>query len=276
MDTEDLRPDSGRMEVEGLRSESGRMEACARQLETEDMLSESPASVIDFSFTAHVPDMDCPICTEVMCDPLRLDCDHCFCRVCLIQSTYLAPDGRSCPLCRQRITMKNPHTHPVDERLCKAIEKAVGIEVIEARREDDARTLEALIAESKSKLPIFAMYPGCRVGEPVFLHFFEPRYKILIRRAWEGNKLFVFCGERPRAGARGIVVKVLDAVFLPDGRSNIRGVGKHEVVLGETWVEEGTQGLAMTRVDVLNSALNRIVPTAESVEPAVRCQCSVM
>ena len=29
-------------------------------------------------------------------------------------------------------------------------------------------------------------------GAPISLHFFEPRYKILIRRAWEGNRVFVW------------------------------------------------------------------------------------
>ena len=57
------------------------------------------------------------------------------------------------------------------------------------------------------------MHPGTRVGGTVGLHLFEPRYKILIRRAWEGGKEFVYCGCVPRVGAPGVVVRVDDAHF---------------------------------------------------------------
>eukprot|EP01051_Picozoa_sp_SAG22_P004493 SAG22_NODE_243_length_14055_cov_3.073015_1_plen_167_part_00 len=43
-------------------------------------------------------DAQCPICLTFLCDPLTLQCSHSFCRVCVMQSTRLSPDGRSCPL----------------------------------------------------------------------------------------------------------------------------------------------------------------------------------
>ena len=46
-------------------------------------------------------------------------------------------------------------------------------------------------------------------GEPVFLHLFEPRYRILIRRAVEGDRLFIYAPESPRAGLEACVVRVV-------------------------------------------------------------------
>ena len=58
----------------------------------------------------------------------------------------------------------------------------------------------AVVARPTSH-PIFYMEPGARVGERVALHFFEPRYKLLIRRAMNSDKTFVFCAAPPLSAA---------------------------------------------------------------------------
>ncbi len=45
-----------------------------------------------------------------------------------------------------------------------------------------------------------------------------------------------------------MVVRVDAANFYRDGRANIVGRGILEVILGETWIEEGTGGLYYTRI----------------------------
>merc|ERR1712032_757410 len=87
-----------------------------------------------------------------------------------------------------------------------------------------------------------------RPGEHVALHFFEPRYKILIRRAWEGNRSFLCTQCQPREGDTGLLVTVSSARFLSDGRANIEGSGVRRVKLGKVWVEEGTGGLYYAKV----------------------------
>ena len=172
-----------------------------------------------------IPDgCGCPVCLSFLVEPLTLRCGHSFCRLCLIQSTTLSPDGRSCPLCRSEVDIHDPATHAASEALESAVRAAVDGDDYEARRAAHAAALAELRAKQATELPIFFMHPGTRRrhrrAPPL-----EPRYKILIRRAWEGGKEFVYCGCVPRVGAPGVVVRVDDAHFFPDGRCCIRGVG---------------------------------------------------
>ena len=127
------------------------------------------------------------------------------------------------------------------------------------------------------------MPPGTAVGAAVALHFFEPRYKILIRRAWEGHRLFIYTAGVPRPGSRGVIVRVDQARFLPDGRANILGRGVRQVELDQTWVEDGTGGLFCTDVaDVPESPTGRLSSSERSSperqqqadEEAQRCMSS--
>ena len=49
-------------------------------------------------------------------------------------------------------------------------------------------------------------------------------------------------------------VRIDHAAFLPDGRADIRGRGMQRIVLGKTWIEDGTMGLAYTRINSLTTA----------------------
>jgi hypothetical protein len=63
------------------------------------------------------------------------------------------------------------------------VKAAVGESHYSARLEEHHQQLAALAQRANVELPIFAMSPGTRVGSPVALHFFEPRYKILSTHA---------------------------------------------------------------------------------------------
>mmetsp|Transcript_100493 Transcript_100493/g.260011 ORF Transcript_100493/g.260011 Transcript_100493/m.260011 type:complete len:259 (-) Transcript_100493:188-964(-) len=208
-------------------------------------MDQAGEKLADVSATEVAP--ECPICMGFLCEPLTVACGHAFCRVCLLESTRLSPSGRLCPLCRAAVDIKNPMTHGVDTELENQVLKLIPKDEYDARQRCGRERLDELQKLADTQLPIFFMYPGSAVGAPVALHFFEPRYKILIRRAWEGSRLFVFCARKPRRGEQGIVVRVSQAQFLPDGRANIVGRGVEAITLGDVWVEDGTGGLFYTR-----------------------------
>lgn len=224
---------------------------------------------------------DCPICFGFLCEPLTIACGHSFCRACLLESTRLSPTGRSCPLCRSQVDIKNPMTHPVDKDLERDVLAVVPLEDYHVRQKCSKDRLDELQHKADTQLPIFFMYPGTIVDAPVALHFFEPRYKILIRRAWEGSRLFIFCPCSPRRGDQGVLVRVSQAQFLADGRANIRGHGEQAVTLGNVWVEEGTGGLFYTKLDAPNANGHSEEFHLEADAPAQRvvgsrCLCAVM
>merc|ERR1711924_256334 len=165
--------------------------------------------------------LSCPICIETLCEPLRTECGHVFCRVCIYQSTVISPDGRCCPLCREKITVIDDHGQllPTSEDLEKQV--LAKVEPVEyARRCEEARArYKELQQRASSKLPIFYMQPGCALGQPVKLHLFEARYKVLIRRAMEGNKTFLWAPQRPSAGMKCMLVQVHQAAFAADGKA---------------------------------------------------------
>ncbi|CAD7924089.1 unnamed protein product [Amoebophrya sp. A120] len=211
--------------------------------------------------------LQCPICLDFLCEPLTLQCNHSFCRLCLLQSTTLAPDGRSCPQCRKTIEdIQDPATHAVDTRLKNKVlllkvpvdtgdeqVDVVPVDVYEARKKEHLEQLQEWRDREAQKLPVF-VYGGTEdynPGSQVQLHFFEPRYRVLIRRAWEGNRRFLCCKKEPlTAGDRAVVVEIGMAQFLPDGRANIVGKALERVQLQTCWVEQNSEGLWYAKVAV--------------------------
>lgn len=55
---------------------------------------------------ATLSELQCPICQQILQNPLQTSCGHLFCKHCLLEALQRRP--RDCPLCRQR------HTHMKD------------------------------------------------------------------------------------------------------------------------------------------------------------------
>jgi len=191
--------------------------------------------------------VNCPICTDICCEPIVTACQHTFCRICLYQSTVIAPDGRHCPVCRQPVTVLDEQGAllPIDLRAETAAKALIPPDEYEQRVEAAAECFDKMSAMSSEELPVFYLGSGCRVGQDISLHLFEPRYKILIRRALEGSRRFVFATRQPSAQMEATVVEVVQAQMLPDGRALVAGRGVLSVVMDRVWVADGTAGLWM-------------------------------
>ncbi|KAJ4153212.1 hypothetical protein LMH87_009709 [Akanthomyces muscarius] len=173
-------------------------------------------------------ELDCQVCYALFHDPLTTGCGHTFCRSCLHR---ILDHSRYCPLCRRRLSISpllNRVSCPSNACLTKIIE-TFWTDELAARR-------SAIEAEEAARLrdletPLFV----CTLAfpqMPTFLHVFEPRYRLLVRRALEGDKTFgMVLGRRPRhAGDAcfhelGTLLRIENAQFFPDGRCLIETVG---------------------------------------------------
>ena len=193
-------------------------------------------------------DLQCSICLDFFYEPLTLQCNHTFCRVCLLQTTKLAPDGRSCPQCRATIeNIIDPLNHPEDKSISEKVGSVVSQDSLAERKNQSKAQLEALAQRNAGAIPVFIMggARNLRPGAPVNLFFFEPRYRVLIRRAWEGERRFLWADTVPTPSMPldAMMVTVEEAQFLRDGRASVSGTAVERVTYDHSWIEEGTNGL---------------------------------
>lgn len=82
-------------------------------------------------------------------------------------------------------------------------------------------------------MPVFFYSQVLTCGEEVQFHFHEPRYRLMMRRVWDGCRHFAYChiGHRLRQlgmsgldGATALLLKVVTAEFFPDGRCLVKAV----------------------------------------------------
>ncbi|GKT87937.1 ATP-dependent protease [Colletotrichum tofieldiae] len=95
----------------------------------------------------------------------------------------------------------------------------------------DALAAEALNRHREFDIPIFV----CTLSFPMmptFLHVFEPRYRLMIRRALEGDRTFgMVLPQRPRTAndthfvEYGTLLRIVNAEYFADGRSLIETTG---------------------------------------------------
>ncbi|KAJ6444806.1 LON peptidase N-terminal domain and RING finger protein 1 [Purpureocillium lavendulum] len=173
-------------------------------------------------------EMDCQICYALLYDPLTTGCGHTFCRPCLHR---ILDHSHYCPICRRRLLMNpllNRTTCPSNTTIIE-ITKIFWINELTHR--EQAIAAERAARVQHMDLPLFV----CGLVFPTmstFLHVFEPQYRLMIRRALDGDKTFgMVLPRRPRyAGDAnfyelGTLVRIVNAQYYADGRSLIEIVG---------------------------------------------------
>ena len=198
---------------------------------------------LDLAFLDHLKEvirneMDCQVCYALMLDPLTTPCGHTFCRRCVARAL---DHSATCPVCRRDLHISaGTSSESSNKRLSKLL-LTLCPEHVAARAElVDA---EEAACSDGVRIPLFVCtlsYPGM----PMFLHIFEPRYRLMIRRAMEsGNRKFgmvLYNGRNEPQGELGntqfmqfgILLHIEHMQLLPDGRSIIetRGVSRLRVV----------------------------------------------
>ncbi|KFY86675.1 hypothetical protein V500_07471 [Pseudogymnoascus sp. VKM F-4518 (FW-2643)] len=178
-------------------------------------------------------EFDCQICYAIYLDPLTTTCGHTFCRKCLQR---VLDHSSYCPICRRLLDLSHtisPSQYPTNKRLASLL-TGLWPSLLTARR--------ALFATEESPtptdldLPLFVLtisFPTM----PTFLHIFEPRYRLMMRRVLDSDRRFGMLlhnpqqipqpglGTTPPFFEYGTLLHIVSAQLLPDGRSLIETVG---------------------------------------------------
>ncbi|KAI3337140.1 ATP-dependent protease La domain-containing protein [Xylariaceae sp. AK1471] len=173
-------------------------------------------------------EMDCQVCYALLLDPVTTTCGHTYCRTCLHR---VLDHSNLCPACRREISIQaqvNPRSAPSNGRLVSMINR-FWADLVALRSQ--AYTLEQQANHGGFDVPIFV----CTLSfptMPLFLHVFEPRYRLMIRRAVEGDRTFGMVLDRSTPGPGepnflefGVLLRIVNIEFFPDGRSLLETVG---------------------------------------------------
>ena len=199
--------------------------------ETDDEYKLDVAVLDRLRDTAH-KELDCHICYNMMLDPTTTACGHTFCRKCL---TRVLDHSNVCPVCRHDLLiLPSLATQPSNARLV-ALLNCLCPELVAARA--SAVELEEHLGGTELNTPLFI----CTLAlptMPTFLHIFEPRYRLMIRRALEGNRQFgmiMYNRSSAPQGDLGVtqfmeygtMLEIVNVHMAADGRSYIETKGLH-------------------------------------------------
>ncbi|PNY25802.1 LON peptidase N-terminal domain and RING finger protein 1 [Tolypocladium capitatum] len=172
-------------------------------------------------------EMDCQICYALLYDPLTTGCGHTFCRPCLHR---VLDHSRNCPVCRQELSINPLLRHgscPPNKNIKRIMDMFWKDELV-ARGETAAAELAMRLQDLEPLFICTLAFPMM----PIILHIFEPRYRLMIRRALEGDRTFgmVLPRRRRQSGDRcfhglGTLLRIVRSEVYPDGRSLIQAVG---------------------------------------------------
>ncbi|CAK3920409.1 LON peptidase N-terminal domain and RING finger 1 [Lecanosticta acicola] len=158
----------------------------AYQSKTNDVEAERAADVglLQDIFEATQKEVDCQVCYGMMLDPVTTFCGHTLCRKCLAR---VLDHSLHCPVCRRSLAIPPSLLRQPSNQTLVSLLNGLCPDMVAARA--DAVTQEELGSDGHTNVPLFV----CTLGfpnQPTFLRIFEPRYRLMLRRALEGNRQF--------------------------------------------------------------------------------------
>ncbi|KAJ9270323.1 hypothetical protein DTO212C5_3566 [Paecilomyces variotii] len=269
--------DGGRLRGTYMLAKEGRLkhEALGVTYEPDGEFDESEKAVLEKIKDVTRNELDCQVCYSLILDPLTTPCGHTFCRKCLAR---ILDHSNLCPICRRKISMPPAvSSEPVNGLLSRLLDTFFENQV-SARREAAARD-EVGLNDGRA-LPLFV----CTLSfptMPTFLHIFEPRYRLMIRRALEnGGRKFGMVAFNHSGSPQGELgrsqfmqygtVLVIDRFeLLPDGRSLVSAVGVSRFKVLEYALVDGYYVGITERVDDVSLAEEERIESTETAAAAV-------
>ncbi|KIJ20037.1 hypothetical protein PAXINDRAFT_166204 [Paxillus involutus ATCC 200175] len=208
-------------------------------------------SLADFEKTL-TTELTCEICFMLLYQPVTTPCQHTFCSKCLQRSL---DHSMLCPLCREDLPgfvyfQEHPHNKIIISLLLKAYPDSYASRGEAMEREE---------RDSRLDTPIFV----CQLsfpGMPTLLHFFEPRYRLMLRRCLERPsptfgmimppRAAPMPGHGTNAGSEfGIMLEIKSVHMYPDGRSMVETWGIHRFRILERGSLDGYMIGRIERID---------------------------
>jgi len=194
---------------------------------------------------------DCPLCQQLLFDPITTSCGHSFCKSCILRA--MDHDNR-CPMCRTIVHISPEYGVAV--LLQQVIQQNFPIQY-QLRKDEIIKELN----DQSFNLPLFLL------GELVLfphmalpLHVFEPRYRLMIRRCLEGGRRFgVVASFNDEISIIGTTAVIENHYIFPDGRSLVATVGDSRFKVLDTWDQDGYM---VARVEYLEDS----PPSVDQVE----------
>lgn len=229
-------------------------------------------AVLEYLKEATRSELDCQVCYGLFLDPITTTCGHTLCRKCLHR---VLDHSNLCPVCRRMLAIRPgisaeqaPSNSLLTEILTGLFSEALAVRV-EASRTEEVNGMGEL------DTPLFICtlsFPST----PTFLHIFEPRYRLMIRRAMEsGDRKFGMLLHNPTLELQGelgavpfyqygTLLHIVSMQLMPDGRSLIETVGISRFKVIRHGSLDGYTVGKVERVDDVSLAAEEAIEAAET------------
>jgi Lon protease-like protein len=237
-----------------------------------DSLEALDVAVLEHLKEAVQTELECHVCYALMLDPLTTACGHTFCRTCVAR---ILDHQNLCPICRRRLPMPpGVQAEPSNKRVSLILGGLVP-ELV-AQRMEAAAQEEAMEDDDNIALfPCTLAYPLM----PTFLHIFEPRYRLMVRRAIEsGDRKFGMVmynhSHQPQGQLGqchfmqyGTLLHIERIEVFPDGRSLIetKGISRFKVL--EYGMRDGYAVGRIQRIDDVSLPEEEALEARETAGP---------
>jgi len=208
-------------------------------------------------------ELDCQICYLLLHDPITTPCGHSFCRPCLLRTSDHTTHP-VCPTCRSPVLLPTPENTPTNV-LMDTLIRTVFPDAAAERATSE--TSQRHSSSAGIDTPVFV----CTLALPsvtCFLHIFEPRYRLMLRRCMAGDRRFGMVLPRSRVGGLytnelssmhyiqpsegelptgsratfmqyGTMLEIKELQMLPDGRSLVETIGRERFQIQAWSVRDG-------------------------------------
>lgn len=218
-------------------------------------------------------EVDCQVCYGIMLDPLTTYCGHTLCRKCMAR---VLDHSQHCPVCRRSLAIPASLFRQPSNKTLVSLLNGLCPELIIARAE--AVALDERGGEGSLSVPLFVCTLGFP-GQPTFLRIFEPRYRLMLRRALEGNHEFGMLmynryGEpQGDLGAvhfyqYGTMLKIMHAQTLSDGTSLVESRGLYRFRVKRHATVDGYSIGDVERIDDVSTTEEERIEAEETALPS--------